>query len=406
MGYLKQAADNNETAGLLETIRAETPAYWPEGLSVQHFKQGNLWTIHEKQGNAVGFVGWQERREDFEKVGYYSIGVLPEYRRRGIAKEAVSQLLRLKAASVDRVKAFIRAGNEPSEALARDLGVQVKQAALPLNWIGRAMAGGRLGLVGMPVAGGLTNALVYDVGFMPKEEGVSFLDSRPRMISALLNFGTGVLGTRNLGGMRKAVTKGQPGYLAPKSVGYMSPSAIAKLNKGKAGWAAAEFGVLPIAKVLLGQRGMELEQRGRHHAEDIAMQAKLLAATAKDKVVDAASGMSTPALLGAAGVVAAALGAAGYGITKALNRQAEVVPNMKITQQQGGRLKVTLPTKNPGDAETMLDLPYDQDVNLSNALRQHLAVDTRRRIRAEVNQRRRGKGITAPNSIETASVRA
>lgn len=74
----------------------------------------------------VGFVGWQERKRGHEKIGYYSVGILPQHRKMGFAKEAVRRLIAKKASGVDRVVAMILKGNEKSEGLARNLGVAVE----------------------------------------------------------------------------------------------------------------------------------------------------------------------------------------------------------------------------------------------------------------------------------------
>jgi len=128
-----------EADRLLEQILAETPSHWPYGLNADHF-DGGLYLIREKSANkAVGFTGFQVRYEfprsfgskaasaspRMQRVGFYSIGILPEYRQNGFAKEAVAKLIAFKSASVDVVKAMIVAGNEPSMALARSLDVPV-----------------------------------------------------------------------------------------------------------------------------------------------------------------------------------------------------------------------------------------------------------------------------------------
>lgn len=127
-------SSSRQTAeALLETIRAENPAFWPHGLSLNNFDTGRgegVFLVRAKQANLapVGFVGWQERREGGQRVGYYSIGILPEHRGQGYAKEAVAKLINIKSARVDRVVALIEKGNTPSQALARSLGVTIKQA--------------------------------------------------------------------------------------------------------------------------------------------------------------------------------------------------------------------------------------------------------------------------------------
>jgi RimJ/RimL family protein N-acetyltransferase len=126
---------------ILQRIYNEQPAHWPNGLTPDHF-DGGLYLVREKRSNAsCGFVGWQERWErdpsrKLCKVGYYSIGILPEYRGQHLAKAAVAQLISMKSAGVDRVKALIMADNTPSISLAQALGVeaQIKRAGLT-GWL-------------------------------------------------------------------------------------------------------------------------------------------------------------------------------------------------------------------------------------------------------------------------------
>lgn len=122
-----------EAEDILRRIYDENPSYWPNGLSVGHF-DGGLWLVREKSSSAaVGFVGWQERPErsarGLRKVGYYSIGVLPEYRGNGFAREAVGRLIGMKSASVDEVRALVKQHNEPSLRLAASLRVPVVKLA-------------------------------------------------------------------------------------------------------------------------------------------------------------------------------------------------------------------------------------------------------------------------------------
>jgi RimJ/RimL family protein N-acetyltransferase len=116
-------------------VYEENKSHWPFGLSADHF-DGGCYLIREKQSSVpVGFTGFQIRIEKNagkkERVGYYSIGILPAYRKCGYAKQAVAKLLEMKSASVDRMKAMIVAGNTPSIALAESLGVPavIKSAA-------------------------------------------------------------------------------------------------------------------------------------------------------------------------------------------------------------------------------------------------------------------------------------
>ena len=130
--FEKTASSLSDTQNILDTIYNENPSHWPNGLTSEHFDGGLYMVRKEASNQPVGFVGWQERREGFDKVGYYSIGILPEYRRNGFAKQAVTQLLEKKASEVDIVKALVMSDNKPSLSLAEKLDnvvMDVKQAA-------------------------------------------------------------------------------------------------------------------------------------------------------------------------------------------------------------------------------------------------------------------------------------
>jgi len=113
----------------MEQIYSEDRSKWPYGLNPDGFN-GGLYLIREKQASLpVGFAGFQIRNElagsSPIKVGYYSIGILPAYRRQGLGKAAVAQLLAKKASTVDVVRALIVEGNTPSLRLASALDVPV-----------------------------------------------------------------------------------------------------------------------------------------------------------------------------------------------------------------------------------------------------------------------------------------
>jgi RimJ/RimL family protein N-acetyltransferase len=136
-----------EARAIIDRVYRENPSYWPHGINVENF-DGGLYLIREKRANTpVGFAGWQERYElDGSvpvKVGYYSIGVLPEYRRNGFAKEAIAKLIHLKSAGVDRVRAYIMEHNKASQSLAADLGVEqlIKKTASYPGVTGRNLFG-------------------------------------------------------------------------------------------------------------------------------------------------------------------------------------------------------------------------------------------------------------------------
>lgn len=121
-----------ECEGIMSQIYGESPSSWPYGLDMGGH-DGGVWLVRDPGTlKAAGFVGWQERKEKaglasgrLLKVGYYSIGILPEYRGNGYAKDAVAQVIREKSASVDVVRAFIVPGNNSSMALAKSLGIPI-----------------------------------------------------------------------------------------------------------------------------------------------------------------------------------------------------------------------------------------------------------------------------------------
>lgn len=113
-----------EVQAAMKRIYEENPGYWPHGLSIAGHDA--VYAVREVGTEKVaGFVGWQERVENGRRIGSYSIGILPEYRQRGFAKEAVAKVLQLKAASVDEVRAYVMPGNTPSEGLAGALRLDV-----------------------------------------------------------------------------------------------------------------------------------------------------------------------------------------------------------------------------------------------------------------------------------------
>jgi len=129
---VKSASSIKEAENILKEIYEESPDYWPNGLSSKHF-DGGLYLIREASTkDPVGFVGWQERDEGINKIGYYSIGVQKQHRRKGFAKEAVNKIISEKSAGVDIVRALIVEKNKPSMGLADSLdeNVQIKKASI------------------------------------------------------------------------------------------------------------------------------------------------------------------------------------------------------------------------------------------------------------------------------------
>ena len=122
-----KSASAEKVQEIMDEVYAENPKYWPYGLTVgQH--DGGVYMIREASTrDPVGWVGWQERMDsDRRRIGYYSVGLLPEARGKGMAKEAVSKIIQIKSAGVDEVRALIERTNEPSQRLALALGVGIE----------------------------------------------------------------------------------------------------------------------------------------------------------------------------------------------------------------------------------------------------------------------------------------
>lgn len=116
-----------EARGIMKKIYDEDPSYWPYGLDIPGHE--SLYIVRDNMTKqAAGFVGWQELVERGRRVGSYSIGILPEYRNRGFAKEAVAKILQIKSANVDEVRAYVMPHNKPSHNLADSLGVKVQES--------------------------------------------------------------------------------------------------------------------------------------------------------------------------------------------------------------------------------------------------------------------------------------
>lgn len=125
----KQAYDLSgrmEAQAIMDRIYNEDPSYWPYGLGIPG--HDGVYLIRDKMTKqAAGFVGWQQMLEGGRLIGSYSIGILPEYRGHGFAKEAVAKILREKAAGVDEVRSYVMPHNQKSKALAASLGVPVHE---------------------------------------------------------------------------------------------------------------------------------------------------------------------------------------------------------------------------------------------------------------------------------------
>ena len=125
-GLVKAASTaKEEVRSIMTRIYDEDPSYWPYGLDIPG--HDSVYLIRDNMTKqAAGFVGWQVTKTQGRKIGSYSIGILPEYRNNGFAKEAVAKILQEKAASVDEVRSYICDHNVRSKNLANSLNIKIQ----------------------------------------------------------------------------------------------------------------------------------------------------------------------------------------------------------------------------------------------------------------------------------------
>ena len=320
---------------IMDKIYREKPAHWPHGLSVAGH-DGGIWLIRKsKDDSPVGFVGWQERRKGLEKVGYYTIGILPEYRNQGMAKKAVYEIIQKKASGVDRVQAYIVDGNTASEALADSVGVEVVKEA-SIGGAGKLLAHTLIPAGGAAVASEFMDKLDPSGGEQsPFKSLMDVAGPDKSMDDYWSNFSA------------------RDANYALNALG--GAGAGAALLRGKLGIAAASALMAPASNFLVA--GIPAL---RSYTKSLEDKSKL-----RDYIMP--------------GLAAAGIGGAGLLGWKLLN---------SINRPDTGRVSVTLPTKDPGDAETVLSLPVEA-LGLSKTMRGKLHRDAKRRLREESKERTR-----------------
>ena len=322
-----------ECENIMQKIYNENPSYWPNGLDIASH-DGGVYMIREASTKkAIGFTGWQERMDGDSKVGFYSIGILPEYRNNGYAKQAVAKLISIKSANVDRVHALVMKHNEPSLALADSLKVPVvkfaseKQANARLKELFKFLG------VGGSVAGGL-DVLEHGQGktFDEYKDTPFTVD---RAIKGLINMGLG---------------------------GVTALKALPTVLRAEAGLA------IPTKEFFF--TGSREFPRIAHSLE--RMSGGLAGLSPSEKALAAAG------LLGA-----------GFVGLRGVNALKDIAKSQ--TQASKGKIRVALPTKDPTDQETTLELPIEE-IDVSDAQFSKLQRDLRKRIRKETSERTERRG--------------
>lgn len=334
------ASDLPVVEDIMRRIHAEDPSYWPHGLSKEHFSAtgGELYLVQKSaSADPVGFVGWQKIPEGGKNVGYYAIGILPEHREAGFAKQAVTQVMQKMARECDEIKAMIMEHNEPSKALAASLRIPtVIEKAANARTIGS-------------IAGGLGSTLLFDQAADPERSVASTFQPWTWDKQRLL-----------MGGLNAIL-------------GGVGGSQLADGNTAK--------GLTAIA--MAPAKDLAMKGVGTLHNVDEA--AKAFADKSNSK-------LSKGLALGGGALGLGALGLLAYSAKKKNDLQRTIAE-----EQNKGRIKITLPTKDPDDSETEIELPLGE-LNLTNALQGRLHRDTKRRLYAETRQRTRRRKPKDPKN--------
>lgn len=331
-----------ECENIMKRIYDEDPSYWPHGLDIAAH-DGGVYMIREASTKKpIGFTGWQERMDGNTKVGFYSIGILPEYRNNGYAKQAVAKLISIKAANVDRVQALVMKHNKPSLALAESLHVPVIKA-------------------GSVKSANKVLQLLAKVGLSPEN---------------MKTIGKGLGVATGMDALTYGRDKSFEEYInSPLTVGRATNALFNTILGG-----AALAPNLDLVK--------RLTALGAIPAKDVAISA----IPAVPSITESLKNISENSLgnfisnLSPAGKAVGAAGAlgAGYLGLKAIN----AIKNMADAQRESarGKVRVALPTKDPNDQETIIELPI-QDLEVSRSQFEKLQRDLRRRIRKETKER-------------------
>lgn len=168
-----------------------------------------------------------------------------------------------------------------------------------------------------------------------------------------------------------------------------------------------------------GMKPLRFNPKGLAQAAGAAILPRSLAylqSGTKENLAQASSHGATPANIalgvGGGALTVAAL-AALYQGARAAKQVAEGQPLVNATTSNtilsgsggpdnpnfGGKMLVTLPTRNPGDRETTIELPLE-NVPLSDTLINRIRRDTKRRLRAETSTRTMSENNRSPEEMK------
>jgi hypothetical protein len=356
------SADLDTCKQIMQQVYDERPEHWPYGLSAGHF-DGGLWMIRKQaSGEPAGFVGWQERCEQGRRVGYYSVGMLPQYRGRGMAKTAVNRLLADKAANVDVVRALIGDHNEASQNLAKalqplhNLEVDLFKQAREKRALSPEAAKTLKQLLGY-TAGGYGNTVFWDQVMHPQDPVTTSMQpwkwDKYRQL---------------IGGMNSLLGAGGPALIH-----HGVKPQNAEHGAGFIGGGASTIALSPIKDLALAS--LPLAQQTGGLIKDVQNRANRPPSPLTNIDPKWLAGGAAAGLLGMGG-----LAYAGVRGAKAMNAIAD--------KSSKGTVRVKLPSRGPTEAETEVEMPIE-DVRLSDSIYHALGRDTRRRLRGESSERKR-----------------
>lgn len=423
---------------ILSGVYRDNPQWWPYGLKRAQFDE-SFAVRDPKSGAYCGFTGWQFRHDDAGKpVGYYAVGILPEFRRQGLAKRALQEMFtQHKPKHVNSIKAFIVPGNTPSCELARQLGVPVQHKSANLHtclagttfqqmvpapqlpaglhtamvkhasslWqrlaqqAGRAWGGTKAfaskPVVAIPGVSAL-GATGYDAVQRSMDDKPFLSDDRLRERLTQGLFNTAILsGAGTIGrGMGKQFEKIVPKLTANSKQPTIDRAKMILEQNARALRLGSATSMLTAGTG--GMAAKDLMMGNRYTGADMVKALQDL--KAQPAPTPPSNWFAENPVKSTIGAILAAAGIAGGS---ALLGRSNHTPQTQ--QDSKGRIKVTLPTKRPGDIETQLDMPVEQ-IELSNALMSKVRRDVRKRLRGESEERTVRKQLSPEERVRRANL--